>query len=222
MKPRGHSATMAHVNPGRDAVNLFPTAPWGGRVVGEIIRQLDPRARTCWEPACGPGHLAHALRDYFPKVYASDAYLYDGNRVFDFVAPNDNEPPPYEADWIVTNPPFDLTEEFVRVAYSRARRGVAMLCRLAFLEGQKRHQLLYRDCRYYAVAPFSERLPLVMGCWDPEQDSAAAYAWFIWLQPGVGPRVRAPHPYVIDIPPGAEARLTRESDRAFAAVRAAA
>ncbi|MDP1642737.1 MAG: hypothetical protein Q8L59_11180 [Phenylobacterium sp.] len=212
---------MAHVNPARDATNLFPTAPWGGRTIGEIIARLDPRARSCWEPACGPGMLAHGLNDNFPVVFQSDYVQYGAHRIFDFVrAPEDQVP--FVADWIVTNPPFDLCEEFVQLAYARARRGVAMLCRLGFLEGQKRHQLLYSDCRYYAVAPFSERLPLVMGCWDPEASSAAAYAWFIWLKPGVGPRVMPPHPYVIDIPPGSCARLSRDSDLQFAAMRAAA
>lgn len=212
---------MAHVNPARDAVNLFPTAPWGGRAVGEIIRQLDPRARTAWECACGPGMLAHGLQDYFEAVYLSDFVQYGAHRIFDFVRDGEDQVP-FEADWIVTNPPFDLGEEFVELAFARARRGVAMLCRLGFLEGRKRWRLLYRNCRYYAVAPFSERLPLVMGCWDPEAASAAAYAWFIWLKPSVGPRVRPPHPYVIDIEPGSCARLSRESDLQFAAMRAAA
>lgn len=212
---------MAHVNPARDATNLFPTAPWGGRTIGEIVRRLDPKARTCWEPACGPGMLAHGLNDNFQAVYQSDYVQYGDHRIFDFVrGPEDQVP--FTADWIITNPPFDLDEEFVQLAYARARRGAAMLVRLGFLEGQKRWQLLYRDCRYYAVAPFSERLPLIMGCWDPEASSAAAYAWFIWLKPGVGPRIRPPHPYVIDIPPGTCARLSQASDLQFAAMRAAA
>lgn len=221
MKPRGFSATMAHVNPARDAVNLFPTAPYGGRVIGELIRRLDPRARTVWECACGPGMLAHGLQDHFEAVYLSDFVQYGAHRVFDFVRDPEDQVP-FEADWIATNPPFDLVEEFVRLALARARRGVAMLVRLQLLEGQERHQLLYDDCRYYAVAPFSERLPLVMGCWDPDASSAAAYAVFLWLKDGVGPRVRPPHPYVIDIPPGTKARLTRPSDLQFAALRAAA
>jgi len=221
MKPRGSSATMSHVNPNRDAVNLFLTAPWGGRTAGEIIKgELDPRARTAWEPACGPGTLAHGLNDYFDVVFRSDFVRYGAHEIFDFVGGADDRVP-FVADWIITNPPFDPSEAFVRRAYQLARRGVAMLVRLAFLEGQERWKLLYRDCRYHAVAPFSERLPLVMGCWDPEQASAAAYAWFFWLKPGVGPRVRPPHPFVIDIPPGTKARLSRASDLQFAAVRAA-
>lgn len=210
---------MAHVNPNRDAVNFFPTAPWGGRSAGEIIRAIDPRARSAWECACGPGMMAHGLSDYFSTVHQSDLYRYGRHAVFDFLADDDG---PFAADWIITNPPFDHPEAFVRKAYARARRGVALLLRLAFLEGQERWNLLYRERRYYAVAPFSERLPLVMGCWDPEQSSAAAYAWFFWLKPGVGPRVTPPHPYVIDIPPGTKARLSRESDLQFAAVRDAA
>ncbi|MEW6016680.1 MAG: hypothetical protein AB1760_01245 [Pseudomonadota bacterium] len=218
MKPRGRSATMAHVNPARDATNLFPTAPWGGRVMGELIRKIDPLARTCWECACGPGMLAHGLQDYFEAVHLSDFVQYGGHHVFDFVrGPADQVP--FAADWIATNPPFDLVEEFIRAAYARARRGVAMLVRLQALEGQERHRLLYEDCRLYAVAPFSERLPLVMGCWDPEASSAAAYAIFVFLKPGTGPRTRPPHPYLIDIAPGAKARLSRPSDLQFAAVR---
>jgi len=220
LKPAGLSATMSHVDPNRDDTNFFPTAPWGARVGGELIKRLDPLARTCWEPACGGGHMVHGLQDYFERVYASDLYRYGDHRLFDFTAANDNLVP-FVADWIVTNPPFDHVEEFVRLGYRRARRGVALLMRLAVLEGQKRHGLLYRDVRYYAVAPFSERLPIVKFRWDPEKDSAAAYAWFIWLKPGVGPRAKPPHPFVLDIAPGAEARLTRPSDLAFAA-RAAA
>ena len=40
----------------RDGVlDYFPTPPWAARAGGELIRRLDPPARTCWEPACGDG-----------------------------------------------------------------------------------------------------------------------------------------------------------------------
>jgi hypothetical protein len=218
VRPRGGSSTMAHVDPDRDEINFFPTPPWGARAGAEIILQLDPRARSVWEPACGAMHMVHGLRDFFPLVHASDKYLYDGNCLFDFVNEND---PPFTADWIVSNPPFDHIEDFIRLGYARARRGVALLMRVGVLEGQERHGLLYGADRYYAIAPFSERLPMVKGRWDPRKSSAAFYAWFIWLKPGVGPRVRPPHPFVIDIPPGAKARLERPSDAAYAALVAA-
>lgn len=218
MKPRGGSTTMAHVNPDRDDVNFFPTQPWGGRAGAQVLLEhIDPLARSVWEPACGSGTLAHGLRDYFPTVHVSDAYRYGGHALFDFVAGGE---PPFTADWIITNPPFDYCDDFIRLAYARARRGVAMLMRINLLEGIGRFELMYRSPGIYAHAPFVERLPIVQGRYDPEQSSAAFYSWFYWLKPGGGPRRRPPHPYCIAIPPGTRAALERDSDLAFA-VRAA-
>lgn len=217
--PRNARAVMASRDPDADSVDFFPTAPWGARAGAEVIRQFDPAARSCWEPACGPGMMVHGLRDYFDVVDASDAYLYGGHVVHDFIGV---APSPFAADWIVTNPPFAPAEAFIRRAYAEARRGVAMLLRTGVLEGQRRHGLLYGDCPLTAVAPFSERLPIVKGRYDPEITSAAFYSWFIWIKPALRPtrfmaRVGGAHrPAVIDIPPGTAARLTRASDQAFA------
>jgi len=220
-KPRDHLAVMssrAATLPGDP--DFFPTAPAGGRAVGELVRDvLDPAAEICWEPACGSMSLAHGLADYFPRVLASDAYAYDGNRIFDFLG----EAPPWcSADWIITNPPFgDNPERFIRRAYAQARRGVAILGRVGLLESLGRHSLLYRDCPLTLMAPFSERLALVKGRWDPDASSAAFYAWFIWIKP---PRRAAAFmarvggqllPAILPIPPGTLARLTRPDDAAL-------
>lgn len=215
-KARGHSATMAYVDPDRDEVNFFPTPPWAARAGAELILRLDPRARSVWEPACGGMHMVHGLRDYFPTVYASDKYLYDGNRLFDFA--NDNEPEPFVADWIVTNPPFDHVEDFIRLAYARSRRGCAMLMRGGVMEGQARHQLLTRDAPLSYFVPFSERVPMFKNRWDPKKSTASFYAWFIWQKTRRG---RPGSPQVLWIPPGTKARLQRPSDMAFAAQEAA-
>lgn len=217
--PRNARAVMAHRDPDADDVDFFPTAPWAARAGGEVIRLFDPVARTCWEPACGPGMMVHGLRDYFDVVHASDAYLYDGNVIHDFVGAAAS---PWSVDWIVTNPPFAPGEAFIRRAYAEAKRGVAMLMRTAVLEGQGRHRLLYGDCPLTAVAPFSERLPIVKGRYDPEATSAAFYSWFIWIKPELRPRRfmarvgGVSRPAVVDIAPGARVRLFRDSDLKFA------
>ncbi len=213
---------MAHRADQADDINFYPTAPWAARAGAEVIRLFDPVAKSAYEPACGPGMMAHGLRDYFDIVHASDAYLYGGHVVHDFIG---SAPSPFAADWIVTNPPFAPAEAFIRRAYAEARRGVAMLLRTGVLEGQRRHGLLYGDCPLTAVAPFSERLPIVKGRYDPEITSAAFYSWFIWVKPALRPtrlmaRVGGVYrPAVIDIPPGTAARLTRDSDRRFAVGR---
>ena len=213
MKPAGHSAVMASRSASApDALDYFPTPIWAARAGGELIDALDshpPGVRwSCWEPACGEGHMAHGLADYFREVRATDIFDYGFGDVADFLDGNARV-----ADWIVTNPPFKLGEQFVRTAWPLARRGVAMLLRLAFLEGGARHSLLTRDCPLTVCAPFAERVPMVKGRWDPDASSATAYAWFIWRKGG------PPRPTELHwIPPGTKARLSRPADvRAFGA-----
>lgn len=220
--PANALAVMAHrVTAAGDDVDFFPTQPWAARAGAEIVRRLDPRARTVWEPACGPGHMTHGLRDLFPEVLASDAYLYDGNVIHDFLGA---APPPFGAvEWIVTNPPFSNLPGFIRTAYRQARRGVALLMPSRVLEGVLRHDLLYAECPLTVVAPFSERVPMHKGVYDPGRSTAAFYSWFVWLKPALKPErfmARVPGPDggrvwragVMPIAPGTKKRLFRRSD----------
>lgn len=229
MKPADHRAVMAsRQDTAFEDADFFPTPPWAARVGGELIKRLDPVAASAWEPACGAGHMVHGLRGILPAVHASDAYLYDGNAIHDFVA--DAGGP--AVDWIVTNPPFALIEPFVRRAYSHARRGVAMLMRAGVLESEGRYPLLYGDCPLTVFAPFSERVPMHKGRWESDGSTAAFYAWFIWLKPALRPRrfmARVGdswYPATLPIAPGQKKRLTHRSDIALsvngkaAAVRA--
>lgn len=210
--PAGHTAVMASRDRSADGLDYFPSPPWSARAGAEIIAALDPGVWKVWEPACGGGHMAHGLADYFGPPFCSDLgdYGWPDAHVtgLDFLTPEAGDLG--EFDWIITNPPFVLGDAFVRTAWARARRGVAMLLRLAFLEGGARHKLLYEDCPLTIVAPFSERVPMVKGRWDPEASSATAYAWFIWLKPEAGSLVGSP--CVRPIPPGTRARLHRASD----------
>ena len=74
--------------------------------------------------------MVRPLQEYFETVDSSDAYAYGFAPLRDFLAH------PFEAnsvDWVITNPPFRLAEEFVLRALNIARRGVAILARTVFL-----------------------------------------------------------------------------------------
>ncbi len=159
--------------------------------------------------------MAHGLADYFGDVFQSDAYSYGDHAIHDFTAWF-SRPPLERADWIVTNPPFAHVETFIRHAWDHARRGVAMLCRLALLETSGRHRLLYRDCPLTIVAPFAERVCMTKGRWEPDGSTASAYAWFVWLKPGAALWPTGA-PLLRPIPPGTRSRLTRPTDTQFAA-----
>ena len=216
-RPRGHTSVMSNRDPAADDVDFFPTPPWGARAGAELVKRLDPTARSVWEPACGAGHLVHGLRDYFPIVRASDAYLYDDNRVFDFLSGPEIDVP-FVADWIITNPPFAAPEDFIRKAWRRSRRGCAMLLRTNCLEGVERDRLFYEELRLTGVATFAERLPMVRGRWDPDISSASSYSWFIFQKHLRRAPLNPPH---YRIPVGTRARLTAANDEAFAMREAA-
>lgn len=217
-RARGFSASGAHrVTPPGDP-ELFPTPPWGARAGGELVRRLDPEARTCWECACGSGHMVHGLQDYFDRVVATDRHDWGWSEagVYDFLG--DPGPPPIaRPDWIITNPPFGPAEPFIAAALERAQRGVAMLLRLNFLETSRREQLIWGARPVTVVAPFIERLAITKGRWDPNGSTAQAYAWFIWLSPWIRkPAWLGPGTQMIPILTGTKARLSKPTDLVYA------
>lgn len=191
MGPRGH----------RLALDYFPTPPWATRALCRfLIDELgeDLRPQSCWEPACGELHMARPLAEYFSWVEATDVQRYSPDHgICDFLM----DMAPRTADWICTNPPFQLAEPFIRMAIKRARRGVAMLVRSAFTESEERYESLFAPgcARPSYVVTFSQRVVMLEGRLieanrpDPfnldangrpvKATSATSYSWLIW-QPG--------------------------------------
>ena len=94
------------------------------RALIEHVIGGDPlRSQVCLEPACGAGHMGEkALAEYFGSVRASDVHRYGYGEVRDFlVTPHETS----SCDWVITNPPFRLGEEFINLSLKLARRGVA-------------------------------------------------------------------------------------------------
>ena len=171
-------AVMAQRHEPADSRDDFPTPPWATRAVIEhVIGPENVRDLTCLEPACGRGHMARPLSEYFSDVRSADAYPYGFADVRDFLTF------PYEArshDWVITNPPFRLAEEFLVRAMMVARGGVAILARTVFLESIGRYERVFQSNPPSVFAQFSERVPMVKGRVDPKASTATGYAWFIW------------------------------------------
>lgn len=166
--------------------------------------------------------MAHGLADYFPRVLASDVvdHGWSGQHgePLDFLSPAAEA---FDADWIVTNPPNGHTAQFVRLGLARARRGVAILTRLTWLDTLGRFSLFHDPAAPLAwLAPFAERVPMLLGGWDPDGSTATPAAWFVWLTPQARAQARAPQLAMGGrsafagqmIPPGTKARLSRPDD----------
>ena len=52
--------------------------------------------------------------------------------------------PDQSFDWVITNPPFRLGEEFINRSMKIARHGVAMLTRTVFIESVGRYERLFK------------------------------------------------------------------------------
>ncbi len=184
MSQNTSSAVMAQRIEARDSLDFFPTPPWATRALCErIIPWLGTADMSVWEPACGEGDMARPLAEYFASVYASDVHDYGHGRRVDFLldweaAPQHRGGP---VDWIITNPPFRLAEEFAQHAIAEARVGVALLVRTSFLETAGRLARLFGPTRPALILQFAERVPMFKGRLDRSGSTATAYCWVIWL-----------------------------------------
>ena len=83
-------------------------------------------------------------------------------------------------DWVITNPPFRLGEQFVLRSLSVARQGVAILARTVFIESIGRYENIFRDTPFMKFAQFTERVPMVKGRLDNKASTATGYGWLVW------------------------------------------
>src|SRR5687768_2068600 len=123
------SAVMAQRREPDDSLDDFPTPPWATRALMEHVlfdaveAHQDQRAffkqLTAWEPACNRGHMSRPLREYFGIVRTSDIFDYDTpeqDYLADFLFPGSESAviAAQGVNWIITNPPFRLAEQFVQ------------------------------------------------------------------------------------------------------------
>ncbi len=180
-----NTAVMARRVEPADSLDFFPTPPWGTRAFcTHVLPRLESRdaasgmfPMSAADPCCGQGHMALVLREFFPLVTATDVFDYGFGGVSDFLHPDHAQAP---RDWFFMNPPFNLGLEFVLHALDLATRGVAVLVRTAFLEGEGRHAKLFERRPPQLIAQYSERMPMHRGRWVIDGKSATAYCWLVW------------------------------------------
>lgn len=167
--------THSHADRGDD---FYPTPPEAVASLLAVEHKWLPSG-TIWEPACGDGAIVLPLRKAGFDVFASD--LVDrgcpGGFIGDFLGA---QPPRTDIASVITNPPFRLAREFVDTALEHAPY-VAMLLRLAFLEGGARRPW-FQSGPLARVHVSSRRLPMMhrAGWTGPKAGSAVCHAWFVF------------------------------------------
>lgn len=175
-------AVMAQRSEQKDSLDDFPTPPWATRALIQYVININSDKKlSCREPACGRGYMSKTLEEYFHSVVSSDIYNYGYGKTLDYLSEK-----AVKTDWLITNPPFNLAEQFIQKALNETNHGVAVLLRTVFLESMGRYKRLFSKNPPTTVAQFVERVPIVRGRIDKNAASATAYAWFVWNKNELG------------------------------------
>lgn len=169
-------------------LDYYATPAWVTRALLHHCLPDHWFGKQAWEPAAGGGHMVEVLGERFDVVFASDVYERTPEiALLDFIAPLNGgwpftRPKPGKDELcIITNPPFSMALDFIQTALEQSSF-VAILGRLALLEGAKRYKELFKDNPPTSVHVFTERVGYLKNG-DPKWSDAAgiaANAWFIW------------------------------------------
>ena len=160
-----------------DGPDFFPTPAWATHALADN----EKFEGDIWESACGNGAMSEVLKMYGNAVESTD--LYDrgyGKPGIDFLTVD------HRAANIVTNPPYNSAEGFVRAGLEKADRKFALLLRLAFLEGGNRQRTIFSRCPPARVWVFSERITFYPANSVKKGSGTTAYAWFVWDKAATG------------------------------------
>lgn len=172
--------------------DFYPSPDWVVEALCEFVRL---RGRWVWEPACGDGRMALALRRAGARVYASDIVDrgYAGlNKRFDFAASTaTSNPKVIDRDpVIITNPPMSevgksdsrLAMKFIEAGLRRTeqRGSMALLLPPDFDSGVTRTKF-FADCPRFA----GKIVLLDRPVWFSRSDGGRAApkenrVWFLW------------------------------------------
>lgn len=185
---RSNAVMATRIEP-HDSLDDFPTQPWATRALAEYVLQpagIRTWERSVWEPACNRGHMVRPLNECFSYVDASDVHDYGcGFRQQDYLMPFRDD---FIFDWVISNPPFRLAEQFIERAFADADEGHAFIVRTSFLESVGRYKCLFSVNPPTIVAQFSERVPMVKGRLTATGSTATAYCWLVWIRHEQGTR----------------------------------
>ncbi|WP_173088976.1 hypothetical protein [Devosia sp. 1635] len=154
-----------------DGPDYFPTPKWATHALIDN-EKFDG---DIWECACGDGAMSKVLMETGNPVYSSDLYQRPfGETGKDFLTED------RRAANIVTNPPYNSAEGFVKAGLEKAEKKLALLLRLAFLEGSNRNRTIFTVNPPSRVWVFSERITFYPAGAAVAGSGTTAYAWFVW------------------------------------------
>lgn len=168
-----------HTDKEREPNDFYATDPIA---VDKLVGSIGFIPSVVWECACGTGCLSERLEQYCHGVVSTDAIDRGYGQVQDFLLAKEM---PTGCSCIITNPPYKLATEFILHALSLLPDGgrCIMFLKTTFLEGEKRHRLLFSKYPPQRILQFSKRVLCAKNAEFQKMckvGSAVSYAWFVW------------------------------------------
>lgn len=121
----------------RRELDFYPTPPDATHALMRFLtlQGIVGKDALVWEPACGNGAMSNVISEYVDEVYSTDLRQTGfGIGGKDFLLSQ------FDCEAVITNPPFALSEQFIRHALTQAPI-VAMLLKSQYWHAQKRVDL---------------------------------------------------------------------------------
>lgn len=157
----------------RSGTDFYPTP---ANVTVALLNYLNLPANTAiWEPACGEGHMSEVFKGRGFDVCSSD--LHDrgyGMVGVDFL--NTQRVDMKRSEWIITNPPFSLSEQFIRKSIYHGLP-FALLLKSQYWHSSKRRKI-FEEYRPEAVLPLTWRPDFLFG--KKSGSPTMECIWTVW------------------------------------------
>ena len=162
----------------RQELDFYPTTP---ECVTALLNSGYGPSKLLgpvWEPAVGKGHISHELNKAGFRTIHSD--IKDYGEVEDVSVQSFLDCPVLRADQIVTNPPYDIADDFIRHALSLKPAYLALLLKADYFSKKKalsifNYALPGRVRRPSAIMPLTWR-PDFLGQGKP----FLTVQWVVW------------------------------------------
>lgn len=168
-----------HTDKEREPNDFYATDPIA---IDKLVGSIGFIQSVVWECACGTGCLSERLKQYCRGVVSTDVIDRGYGQVQDFLLAKEI---PSGCSCIITNPPYKLATEFILQALDLLPDGgrCIMFLKTTFLEGEKRHRLLFSKYPPQRILQFSKRVLCAKNAEFQKMrkvGSAVSYAWFVW------------------------------------------
>lgn len=149
----------------------------------ECLLRVEGFDNPIWEPACGEGAISKVLEAHGHKVKSTDLNNYGfGESGVDFLGIFAGEvfqaKCPYQS--IITNPPYNLVDQFILRGLELTGRKLALLLRVGHLEGQRRYRDIFKNHPPARVYVFPNRLKFFNERKGDIDSFKYPHAWFVW------------------------------------------